>query len=122
MKNSMNPISDAAAASKWTIGRVTLTQGNLDNSHFYLRQLLPAFPRGSIGGSNKAAQAKRLLSIHWGGSEPAVTDIDGSKKLFRARGWVGLFFARTKARAGDSVLLVKTGVDQYQVSLERRAR
>ena len=96
-----SPASRAAEGS--VLGYVTLTQGNINNNHFYLRDVLAAFPEDCIGGSNAAAAAARTVTVDWGGYSPAFTDIDGSKKLFRKRGWVGEFFERNGACAGDQV-------------------
>ena len=52
---------------------------------------------------------EQMVRIDWGGPEPIVTDLDGSKKLFRARGWIGIFFKLNRATAGDRVI-----VEQYR--------
>ncbi|TDE33257.1 hypothetical protein E1B25_21410 [Antarcticimicrobium sediminis] len=62
------------------IGRSVLTQGNLNNNHFYLREFIGAFPSGVIGGGNRASAAPCTLTINWTGSGTVTTDIDGSKK------------------------------------------
>jgi hypothetical protein len=49
-----------------------------------------------------------------------MTDIDGKKKFFRARGWIRSFFELTAACAGDVVCLEQTGPYAYRVSLEKR--
>ncbi|WP_193175438.1 3'-5' exonuclease [Oricola nitratireducens] len=99
------------------VGYVTLTQGNINNNHFYLRDVLAAFPEDCIGGSNAAAAAARTVTVVWGGHSPAFTDIDGSKKLFRKRGWVGEFFKRNSARVGDQVKIEIIGSYGCRVSI-----
>ena len=101
------------------VGRSVLTQGNLDNNHFYLREFISAFPSEVIGGSNKASAAPSTLTIHWGGVASIATDIDGSKKIFRDRSWVRTFFERNAARSGDTVEIVETAPRSYHVKLVR---
>jgi len=86
------------------IGESILTQGNIDHNHIYLREFFDRFPKGAVGGSNKAVSASREISITWDGGPLVITDLDGSKKFFRARGWIGSFFRHNAARPGDRVL------------------
>lgn len=102
------------------IGCVELTAGNIRNNHIYLRSLLDRFPADTIGGGNAAHKAPRELAIDWGGAAPVMTDIDGTKKIFRSRGWIGSFFERTGARPGDLVCIERTGPYACRVSLSRR--
>lgn len=101
------------------VGRSVLTQGNLNNNHFYLRDCISSFPKEALGGSNRASAAARTLTINWGGALPAVTDIDLTKKIFRDRSWVRSFFADNGARAGDIVEITETAPFCYQVTLVR---
>ena len=111
--------SPAAPSSRGgrTIGEVVLTEGNIANNHIYLRSFFDRFPADSVGGSNKAALARRELTVDWGGGEPVQTDLDGSKKFFRARGWIGAFFKQNRATAGDRVIIDETGPYRYRVRL-----
>ncbi|PPB80876.1 hypothetical protein LV82_01609 [Albidovulum inexpectatum] len=102
------------------IGSVELTEGNIRNNHIYLRGILDRFPADAIGGGNAASKAPRALVIDWGGDAPAMTDIDGTKKIFRARGWIRSFFERTGARPGDRAHFEQTGPHAYRVSLSRQ--
>lgn len=45
---------------------VTLTQGNINNDHLYLTDVLSMFPRDSIGGSSEAHRGTQLLEVHSG--------------------------------------------------------
>ena len=101
------------------VGRSVLTQGNINNSHFYLRDLISAFPAEIIGGGNRTSRASRTVSITWGGSAPVSTDIDGKKKIFRERSWVKSFFERNAARPGDAVEVIESAPYCYQVALIR---
>lgn len=111
-------LSPAAASTNGrTIGEVVLTEGNIANNHIYLRSFFDRFPADAVGGSNKAARASRELTVDWGSGEPVQTDLDGSKKFFRARGWIGAFFKQNRAKAGDHVIIDETGPYRYRVRL-----
>lgn len=101
------------------LGFVTLTQGNINNSHFYLREVLHAFPEDSFGGPNAVSPAIKTVSIDWGGKSAAITDIDGKKKLFRRRGWVREFFEQNSARAGDQIKVEALSSHAFRVSVVR---
>jgi hypothetical protein len=105
------------AAAGRVLGEVEITDGNITNSHIYLRSFFDRFPADAIGGSNKATRAKRELTIDWGGAEPVLTDLDGQKKFFRARGWIGAFYQLHRARAGDRVVVEEIAAYRYRVSL-----
>ncbi|MBB4095522.1 hypothetical protein HGG72_14400 [Ochrobactrum pecoris] len=113
----------ATAASRSAAGRVVgeveITDGNITNNHIYLRSFFDRFPADAIGGSNKATRAKRDLTIDWGGGEPVQTDLDGQKKFFRARGWIGAFYQLHRARTGDRVVVEEVAPYRYRVSLKR---
>lgn len=99
---------------------VELTQGNIDHGHIYLRSQIDRFPDDLIGGSNGAATAPRTAVVDWGGPAPAQTDIDGAKKFFRRRAWVGAFLTANDAAPGDRVRVEETGPYRYRVSLRRK--
>lgn len=115
-------VQSASATSRQggrVLGLVTLTQGNINNHHFYLREILHAFPEDCVGGGNSASAAVRTLTVDWGGQSAAITDIDGKKKLFRRRGWVREFFERNSVRAGDQVKIEAVNSHTYRVSVVR---
>lgn len=101
------------------IGRSVLSGGNIRNSHIKLAPLMHALPQDVIGGSNKSQIAPRRLEIDWGGPEPVMTDIDGTKSIFRARGWVRRFFEASGAREHDIVIFTETAPYRISVRLER---
>ncbi|GAA4531761.1 hypothetical protein GCM10023174_23670 [Chelativorans composti] len=108
--------------SGWlVIGRTELSQGNLNNNHFYLGKFFDRFPKDAVGGSNKAAKAPREVSVSWEGGPVIHTDLDGTKKMFRQRGWVGTFLRLHNARAGDFVVVEAEGPYRYRVRIERRS-
>ena len=100
------------------IGMTTLTQGNLNNNHFYLRPFIDHFPSDLIGGNNKTSLAKKSAKIHANG-EVITTDIDGKKMLFRARGWVKSFFKNNHAQVGDQVAVYELAPFEYMVKVMR---
>jgi len=101
------------------IGKTTLTVGNIKNNHIYLREFFNAFPKEVIGGSNASTAARQTITVEWAGGCTAVTDLDGDKKFFRKRGWIREFFARTRAAAGDTVLVEQLGMYNYKVTVQR---
>ncbi|GGO58396.1 hypothetical protein GCM10011315_27860 [Roseovarius pacificus] len=114
-----SPEANDQAQARKLIGHTVLTQGNINNNHFYLRDIWSAFPADCIGGANASTAAPRSLTVRWGSSNPTVTDLDGKKKLFRKRGWVREFFTQNDARAGDKVMIHAIGKFDYEVSIER---
>ena len=111
----------APAPGAWiTLGHVTLTQGNIKNSHIYLREVFAHFPKSCVGGSNAASAASEDLEVHWGDPEPDFTDLDGQKQFFRKRGWIRRFFERTGARAGDRVRVELMHPRRVRVSVVRQ--
>ena len=96
-------------------GIIELTQGNLNNNHLYLTDIMQLFPSDSVGGSSEAEQAHQLLEVHSGIEKPVDTDIAGDKKIFRKRAWVGKFFRMHRLQAGDRVVVERTGPFRYHV-------
>ena len=101
------------------IGESVHTQGNIDHNHIYLREFFDRFPKDVIGGSNKRQSAGREITISWEGGAQVATDLDGTKKLFRARGWIGSFFKHNGARAGDRVVVEEATPYRYRVQIEK---
>ena len=97
---------------------ITLTQGNINNNHVYLREHLAFFPSGAIGGTSRADGLGVLLTVHFAGSaEPVVTDIAGGNKLFfRARTPWDAFFGHHRLGAGDQVRITRLAETEYRVS------
>lgn len=116
------PTGSETAVSDRLIGQVELSQGNIDNNHIYLRSFFHRFPDDAIGGSNRHAKAAREVSVEWGSGAPISTDLDGSKRFFRARGWIRNFFELNDAQAGDTVLVDQTGPYAYRLRLSKKNR
>lgn len=91
------------------VREIVLTQGNINNGHFYLREITDWLPQEVIGGSNRASKAPESMTIDWGGGEKAVSDVAGDKMIFRSRGWVKSFFSLFNLKAGDVIYLSKNG-------------
>jgi hypothetical protein len=102
------------------IGTTTITQGNIDNNHIYLRSFIEKFPADAIGGSSQSLAAREVI-VDWGGDAVVQTDLDGTKKFFRKRSWVRTFFERNGAVAGDEVSIEETGSYSYRVFLKKRS-
>ncbi|MER9240677.1 hypothetical protein [Mesorhizobium sp. M0633] len=93
---------------------VRVTGGNLRNNHLYLP--LDFFPKDAIGGSNKSELAKRTISIAFVPGQRVETDIDGTKRILRARSPVADFFARTGMKDGDAVRIARVEPYRYEIA------
>lgn len=96
-------------------GIIEINQPNLDYHHPYLSGVYDLFPVSSIGGGSEAEQASQLLEIHAGIGEPVATDIAGDKKIFRRRAWVREFFAAHQLKAGDKMVVERTGIHRFHI-------
>lgn len=101
------------------IGETVLTQGNIDHNHIYLRDFFDRFPTDAVGGSNKKHKAIRDIMVLWDGGPAVVTDLDGSKKLFRARSWIHTFFVHHVVTPGDRVVVEEGEPYHYRVRCEK---
>ena len=98
------------------VSRVLMvTQGNLDNSHLYLTDVLDMFPDDVFGGPDGSQAAPRSIRVQWG-NEVVETDIDRTKNIFRKRGWIARFFDENRVQANDRVLLEQIEPYLYRVS------
>lgn len=95
---------------------IELTQGNINNNHFYMREARSLIPHDAIGGSNEAS-AGSLVSVTFFPGSKIETDFDDEKKFFRKRAPVGEFFRLTGAEPGDYVLLTKKADRHFEVRL-----
>lgn len=94
---------------------ITLTQGNLNNSHLYLTDAWDLIPRDAVGGGNEEQEAPAKLEVHFGIGEPVWTDVAGDKKIFRKRSWVREFFEAHALAAGSRVVIEKTGPYRFHI-------
>src|SRR5262249_21751358 len=65
---------------------ITVTEGNLRNSHLYLTEVMDLFPPDVLGGEDKSRAAAHEVVIECRG-ETVQTDIVRHKNMFRRRGW-----------------------------------
>jgi hypothetical protein len=94
---------------------LTVTQGNLDNNHLYLTEVIDIFPHDVFGGPDASQAAPRTVRVQWG-NEVVETDIDRTKNIFRKRGWVARFFDENRVQANDRVLMEQIEPYLYRVS------
>lgn len=104
------------------LGTTEITQGNLKNCHIYMRNFFEAFPADAVGGSNRALAAPREITVDGGGDAAVMTDLDGTKRFFRKRGWIRTFFERNAVRAGDMILVEEIAPYSYRVIAQPRQR
>ncbi|WP_297502185.1 HNH endonuclease [Ferrovum sp.] len=96
---------------------VLLSQGNINQGHFYLPRGTDLFPADALGGKNKSEMAILLKVVFTGTGEVVHTDIDREKSLFRlARGQSRRFIEKHRLTAGDKIYITKTGDRQFSVS------
>jgi DNA polymerase-3 subunit epsilon len=110
-------VLDRVQCSERLLGITQITEGNIRHDHIYLRSFIEKFPADAIGGSNHATAAHREVTLHWGNPAPVLTDLDGTKKMFRKRGWTREFFERNQVRPGDRVAIFESGPYQYRVEV-----
>ena len=97
--------------------RITLTQGNINNHHFYLRDCSGLIPAGGIGGKNKRDLGQKFTVVFEPGGA-IETDVAGDKMILRDRAAVRAFFEATDARAGDVVIVTSLNTSGLKVQLE----
>jgi hypothetical protein len=108
-----------------TLGRreVPLTNGGLKNGYISLLAFHGFFPPRAIGGSKKTSAAPKPLTFIFEGRSFS-SDIAGGKRwMIRNRNRSGMrgFFALTKAKAGDIVIVDKLAEYVYALHLHRVA-
>lgn len=111
-------VPEADSIPEGSIQRIVirLTQGNLSNSHVYLRNHLDFFPADAIGAANAKDGEGKLLTVYFAGlAEPVETDITGDHKSFRCRGAWREFFAHHRLVEGDSVAIERQSAYEYRV-------
>jgi hypothetical protein len=100
---------------------ITLTQGNINNNHFYIPRSTKLFPVDTWGVINKS-EAGKNVTVNFAGLDANVqTDIDGTKRLFRSRGVVRQFYEHHRLKALDMIKVSKISEREYTVSPGKRA-
>ncbi|MER8599362.1 hypothetical protein NKH09_15940 [Mesorhizobium sp. M1339] len=92
---------------------VRVTGGNLRNNHVYLP--LDFSPKDAIGGSNKTELAERTIAVTFVPGQTVETDIDGTKRILRARSPVADFFARAGMNDGDRLRIARVEPYRYEI-------
>ena len=93
--------------------KIGVTGGNLRNKHLYLP--LNFFPDDAIGGSSKVQRATRTVMVTFEPGSTVETDLDGTKRMLRARAEVGDFLALAGVAEGDTVLVIRTAPYTYTI-------
>ncbi|MGF1727523.1 hypothetical protein [Photobacterium nomapromontoriensis] len=97
-----------------------ITNGNINNGHFYIPANCTLFPASSWGGKNKAVAGSKFSVSFDGTGETVMTDIDGSKRLLRmARGQTSRFYKKYHLSEGDMICITKEGELAFRVSVSR---
>ena len=100
-----------------------LTKGNVDNNHFYIpRECISALPKDVLGGRNASYSAKKNLEIEYGSDVKVQTDIDGTKRIFRKRGWQRELISRCNLVAGDTIQITLLGGHRLKVRGVKKSR
>ena len=101
---------------------VSITRGNIANSHIYLSGHHDFFPKECYGRPKKHTGAgKHLTLVVQGLDEPVTTDIgiNGSngkpRNFFRNRRWVTRFFKKHDLREGDVVAIERLDKFTYRI-------
>ena len=116
------PIKEIAVTSALTVDpslpfrTVEISDGNINNNHIYLRNIIDFFPDDTIGGKNKTESAPRTLSIKYDTDIEVETDIAGDKKIFRSRTGVKNFFTDNDIKAGDRVKITRLTPYTYRLT------
>jgi len=104
---------------------ISVTGGNLRNSHLYVTGYRDFFPADCVGGSKQSA-AGRTIDIYLDGLDETVkTDIGSDAKtskprgFLRARGWLRQFFQYHGVRPGTTLALEKLSERSYRLSVQR---
>ena len=101
---------------------ISITKGNLANSHIYLSGHHDFFPKQCYGGATREKGVGRELELIVEGFVKVVkTDIgvNGTngkpRNFFRNRKWVRKFFEKQNIREGDVVAIERLGHFTYRI-------
>lgn len=100
---------------------VRVTKGGLKNGYISLSAIKDFFPRRAVGGSKKTSVAPELLTLIFE-CRSFRSDIAGGEKwIIRNRSRSGMrgFFALTKAKVGDIVIVDRLADNVYALRLKR---
>lgn len=99
---------------------ITVSQGNINNGHFYFDRSDTMIPADAWGGKNKSETGVAITIDFSGTGEKVHSDIDGAKRIFRCRRSVCLkFFEVNKVVAGDQLALRKVAEREFVLEVFR---
>jgi len=109
---------------------ISITSGNVRNSHIYITGLRDFFPTDCFGASSRSRHkpGRPITLLLDGLNEVVETDIPRDAKTgrprrqFRERKWVRSFFRQHGLQAGDVLALEKVGERSYSLSVEEKSR
>jgi hypothetical protein len=94
---------------------ITLKPGNIKNHSIRVTGYEKFFPQDVFGSSNKSGAGTNLRLEVSKLPEPIDTDIDGTKMIFRKRGWCTEFFKAHNLHEGDVIVIEKVNPYLYKV-------
>lgn len=106
---------DAGDSSEEISISINLTQGNINNAHFYIPRQTALFPQDAWGGKNKREAGKPIKCLFDGLDYAVETDIDSHKRIFRARGAVREFFDRHQICERDRLQVMKLSDREFRI-------
>ena len=99
-------IADGAGGERGVF-EVVLTRGALDQRSVRITRWMDRFPPDAMGGRTRR-EAGEPVALHLKGGPEVLTDIVGSQKIFRWRGW-GPWFKRVGLKPGDGLRFTPVG-------------
>ena len=95
---------------------IVVTQGNINNGHFYIPRDSSIFPQDSWGGGNKDDLGICFNFSFHGIDKSIDTDIDGKKRIVRfARGLLRQFYIANDINSGDFIRIKKLNDFSFKV-------
>lgn len=98
--------------------KIELSQGNVNQGHFYIPRGFKVFPESVWGGGKKSEAGEQVKIFFEGINESVKTDIDGKKRLLRnARGESRKFIQKYELSKGDFLYIKKKSDSEFVVSV-----
>lgn len=99
--------------------RITLTQGNINNSHFYIPIQSTIFPASAWGGKNKDLAGVPIDIELQGMAGTLATDIDGNKRILRNRRSIKAFYKFNNVQSGDVLSIARLSEGKYRIRVAK---
>lgn len=100
---------------------VKITDGAIRNGYIPFARIRDFVPNTAIGGARKPSAAMRPLTFIFGGRSFRSDIVGGRKWILRNRSGTRAFFALSKVRAGDTVVIDKLAEDVFAFHLQRKS-